>query len=65
MSMEANETEGQTERMSAPANGAGLGCRLLLVDPDRPVREALSDAFQLHGCEVLAVSDVSEVASDG
>lgn len=65
MSMEANGTEGNAKPMPGPANGSGLGCRLLLVDPDRPVREALTDAFQLHGCEVLAVSDVSEVASDG
>ena len=63
--METNGTKGKGERTMGPAIGSGSGCRLLLVDPDRPVREALRYAFQLHGCEVWAVSDVSEVAGDG
>jgi hypothetical protein len=63
MFMDANGSEGMAERLTGLAREAGPACRLLLVDPDRPVREALSEAFQLHGCEVRAVSDVSEVAA--
>lgn len=64
--MDSNGSKGREDRFPGPAKEAGTGCRLLLVDPDGPVRDALREAFQLHGCEVRAVSDVSEVtAADG
>lgn len=63
MSKDSNGSEGRGERFPGTAKEAGTGCRLLLVDPDGPVRDALREAFQLHGCEVRAVSDVSEVAA--
>jgi hypothetical protein len=63
--MDANCSEGKAERIPGLAQEAGSGCRLLLIDPDRSVREALREAFQLHGCEVRAVSDESEVAAAG
>ena len=56
--MEPNGTQESVQRLGEPA---GRGCRLLLVDPDRPVREALGEAFRMHGFEVRAVSDLSEL----
>jgi|LauGreDrversion4_2_1035121.scaffolds.fasta_scaffold526684_1 CheY-like chemotaxis protein len=63
MFMDANGSDGEAEQMPILPEEVGPACRLLLVDADRPVREALSEAFQLHGCEVWAVSDVSEAAT--